>query len=352
MLMNRSATMSAVGKSPSRAVVPWLRTWLFALAVVAVSLGSLEAFWRARGFQPNIPDSFELYAHHRSQVVGGNRKLIVAVGTSRIRTDVCAGAVAEGLPGYHFVQLGLNGAMSRVGLLAELSEIPEFCGIVLCDALPPMLDEKSWIRHKRSDGQPGPQTMQWSARFRGLLQESFVIADDQFSLRGCLHATPAARAGNRFDDTKYFRVHADRSMALQGDSERLIAKTRNARYHNNEDLFRQAPRYATLDDFADALAPLVEIVSRIHRNHGKVIFLRLPASGRELRLEESAYPSAEYFPVVERETTAPWIDFRSLPHHADFLCPDESHLSPDGAQVFTKDLVAEMKRRRIVAAQE
>jgi hypothetical protein len=345
-------TLSATSQPPRAPALPWLWTWLCALLAVAASLGSLEAFWRDRGFRPNVPDSFDLWAYHRAQVVGGDPKLLVAIGTSRVRSDISPKAVADCLPGYRLVQLGLNGAISRIGLLEEISRVPGFCGTVLCDALPPMLDEKNWVHRPKSDRGPAPRPTLWVTQIYSALRESLIIADDKFSLRGCLQATGhATRPSTRLDEMQYFRVHADRSMTLDCASDRLLAKIRDARRHHHVDILRGLRQYATLDEFADSLAPLADIVAQIHRNHGEVVFLRLPSSGRELQLEESAFPSADYYGVVAKTTSAPWIDFRNLPHGPVFLCPDESHLSPEGASAFTKDLVAEMQRRHIVGLQ-
>jgi hypothetical protein len=348
MRSKSAATSSAANQAPRAPALPWFWTWLCALLAVATSLGSLEAFWRDRGFRPKVRDSFDLWAYHRSQVVGGDPSLLVAIGTSRIRSDISPAAVSDCLPGFRLVQLGLNGAMSRIGLLEEISRVPGFCGTVLCDALPPMLDERNWVHRSKSDGVPAPQPILRSARFYNAIRESLIIADEEFSLRGCLQATShAAQLSGRLEYSQYFRVHADRSMTLDCVSDREMAKVRAARWHDHVDLFRGVRRYANLDEFAESLAPLAEVVATIHRNHGRVVFLRLPSSGRELQLEESTFPSTDYYGVVAKTTSAPCIDFRSLPHGPNYFCPDESHLSPESADVFTKDLVAEMQRRRI-----
>jgi len=79
------------------------------------------------------------------------------------------------------------------------------------------------------------------------------------------------------------------------------------------------------------------------------VFLRLPSSGSRLRLEEAAFPSETYFNSLALATAAGWIDFRDLPDHDDFVCPDDSHLSPEAAGIFTKSLLVELRHRGLLA---
>ncbi len=103
-----------------------------------------------------------------------------------------------------------------------------------------------------------------------------------------------------------------------------------------------------MDDFREAIRDVAGSVARIQHNGGQVVFLRLPAAGARLQLEESAYPSAVYFGALAETTSAPWIDFRELSHAGDLDCPDESHLSAGSAQVFTSRLVERLRLGSLV----
>jgi hypothetical protein len=111
---------------------------------------------------------------------------------------------------------------------------------------------------------------------------------------------------------------------------------------------KQTKRYKNVDAFKENVAPLGEVVSRIVHNGGHVVFLRLPAAGPRLQMEETAFPTAVYFNALAQATSAEWIDFRSLSHYQDFDCPDGSHLSPRGSQRLSRSLVAELTRRRLL----
>jgi hypothetical protein len=108
-----TAAASGSSNRPIRvSAVPWLLTWIVSVLVFAICVGSLEIFWRSRGYRLNVPDSIALWAYHRTRVVGDDPKIIVAIGTSRARADISPEVMTECLPGYRFVQLGINGASS------------------------------------------------------------------------------------------------------------------------------------------------------------------------------------------------------------------------------------------------
>jgi hypothetical protein len=322
--------------------LPWGRVSLLTLAIFACSISGLEAYWRALGLKPDVPDSVELWACQRSGVVGHDPKLIVAIGTSRIRSGISPAAVAEFLPDYRLVQLGVTGPVSPLGVLAEISRIPGFSGIVLCDVLPPLLDQVHWRDQADFYDRPAANNPAWALVPYWEIREHLVVANSELSIRKWLE-------GGRPSDAHYLRNHIDRSLTMDIASDELTAHIRETRLKEYSALYRTRPHYKSLEDFASTLQPLVEVVTRIHRYHGRVVILRLPSSGSRLQLEEAAFPSAEYFSVAARATNVPWIDFRDLPEKEAFLCPDDSHLSPTGAYAFTESLIKELQRRELLS---
>ena len=100
------------------------RVYLVAIVLFALVIGSLEAALPNVRVCSDGPDSARLWAYHRSQVVGNDPGLVVAIGTSRIRTDLRPDVFHERLPSHRFVQLGINGTASPFDLLAQISRIP------------------------------------------------------------------------------------------------------------------------------------------------------------------------------------------------------------------------------------
>jgi hypothetical protein len=98
MLRISPSTSPALARLSGTPLLPGPRVYLTALVLFAAMIGGLEAYWRSREFRPSVPDSADLWSYHWSQVVGNDPNLIVAIGTSRIRTDVRADAIREWVP--------------------------------------------------------------------------------------------------------------------------------------------------------------------------------------------------------------------------------------------------------------
>jgi hypothetical protein len=324
--------------------VPWLLTWIVSVLVFAICVGSLEIFWRSRGYRLNVPDSIALWAYHRTRVVGDDPKIIVAIGTSRARADISPEVMTECLPGYRFVQLGINGASSPIGVLAEISAIPRFRGTILCDLLPPLADRSRWEEQAAFYSEPVPRFVAFNTYVYSLLCDHCLVVSSVVSLRECFGATEPHFGANQIR----FRVHADRSVDCDESPANVSREAEEEAIREYATRLKQTKRYKNVDAFKENVAPLGEVVSRIVHNGGHVVFLRLPAAGPRLQMEETAFPTAVYFNALAQATSAEWIDFRSLSHYQDFDCPDGSHLSPRGSQRLSRSLVAELTRRRLL----
>ncbi|HEV8071659.1 MAG TPA: hypothetical protein VGP76_28345 [Planctomycetaceae bacterium] len=335
-----SSTPPNFGRPSEFPKLPWHRVYLTALVIFAAIIGSLEAYGRIRGIVPSAPDSADLWAYHRSFVVGNDPKLVVAIGTSRIRTDLRSDVLRQCLPSHRFVQLGINGATSSLGLLAEISRIPGFSGIVLCDILPPLMapehdnDQVSFARRsvRKADA--------LSTYLHGVLCERLVVLNADLTLRQCMSAQDGPRSNK---DGRRHHTHADRTLDIDYTSPEGLKAATESRLRTYAEMYARERRYKSIDEFKLAIAGVADSVARIRRNGGQVVFLRLPASGARLELEESAFPSSVYFGALASVTAAPWIDFRDLSRDGDLDCPDESHLSLQAARIFTIRLVERLR---------
>jgi hypothetical protein len=325
--------------------LPAFRVYLTALALFAATIGGLEVCWRSRGFMPDVPDSSELWAYHRRQVVGDDPNLLVAIGTSRIRTDLRSDESRRSLPSHRLIQLGINGPTKPLGLLDEISRIPRFCGVVLCDLLPPLMDPEPAPDRLSTTAAAVAKISSINTYLHDLLCERFVVLNPVLTLRRCVTAPGAVRPKS---DSARQRVHADRGLDVTYVSAEAIQATIEAKLQTYEELYAHARHYKNMEEFKRVIASVANSVARIQHNGGEVVFLRLPAAGARLKLEESAFPSAVYFEALARVTGAPWIDFRDLSEHGKFDCPDESHLSPQGARAFTARLIERLQAQSLL----
>ncbi len=325
--------------------LPQARVYLLALVLFAGMIGGLEAYWRGCAFQPNVPDSPDLWAYHWSRVVGNDPNLIVAIGTSRIRTAVRPDVIHERLPSHRLIQLGVNGPSGSLGLLAEISRIPHFRGLVICDVLPPLMAPEQGREQVAMAHRPKTPAHTFNTYLRSLLCDRLVVLNSALSIRKWFALHDSFRpesVGPRL------RVHADRTLEISYPTDEALKTIRENRFRDYAGRYAKARRYKNMDDFREAIRDVAGSVARIQHNGGQVVFLRLPAAGARLQLEESTYPSAVYFGALAEATSAPWIDFRELSHAGDLDCPDESHLSADSALVFTRRLVERLRLGSLV----
>jgi hypothetical protein len=187
---------------------------------------------------------------------------------------------------------------------------------------------------------PIPRLQSVSTYLHGLFCERLVVLNAALTLRRCLTTQEVLRPN---ENGPRLRVHDDRTLDISYASSEALKTSTQAKFHTYAELYGRARQYKSIDEFKQALAGLADSVARIQHNGGQVVFLRLPASGARLELEETAFPSSIYFGALASATDAHWIDFRDLASDGGFDCPDESHLSLQGARIFTKRLVERLR---------
>ena len=76
-------------------------------------------------------------------------------------------------------------------------------------------------------------------------------------------------------------------------------------------------------------------VDKIKARGGKVLFVRTPSSDGYLMAEKMGFPREKYWDRLLAITGCPGIHFSDYPALANFICPENSHLSLSMARQFT-----------------
>ena len=103
----------------------------------------------------------------------------------------------------------------------------------------------------------------------------------------------------------------------------------------------------TRDDYESVVIPSpeemaekyarVEIAVRKMKSRGcRVIFVRLPSSGRVWALDRQVFPRRLYWDRFSTQTMAETIHFSDYLSLSEFECPDGSHLDYADALLFTR----------------
>lgn len=80
-------------------------------------------------------------------------------------------------------------------------------------------------------------------------------------------------------------------------------------------------------------------VDKILARGGRVIFICPPSTGFFWDIEQKGFPRAAYWERLLTLAGCKGIYFKDYPATADLDCPEWSHLSPEGAVIYTKSLI-------------
>ena len=95
-----------------------------------------------------------------------------------------------------------------------------------------------------------------------------------------------------------------------------------------------------LDSILHAVKSFTDIIKA---RGGKIIFTRTPSSGSYLLSEQKSFPRENYWEKLIQATGCKGIYYADYQELAYLVCPENSHLQPRDARVFTKTLAQVIK---------
>ncbi len=312
----------------------WGRILLLALGLFAGAVGGLEAYWRSQGLRPTVPDDANLWGFWRGRVYDPRGKVVVFLGTSRIRSDIDLGTLATRAPAFHCVQLGVNGDVSPLGTLRSLALDPRFRGVVVCELAAPFLPRSRWSDQREYFDRPAGSVTFDRLAYAYLRDKSVVLHPRVTLSLLAQHLLgepwpPLARSRDFFDRSAQY----DDALARVPLDDRL-------------QLAEQKPVEPQLA--MEGLNDLREIVQRIQGRDGAVVFVRLPASAPSVATTESGFTGNFNWKRIAEVTGAVCLSLDTGDSLGPFHCRDGVHLNPAQAKRLTERLVAELHRNRLL----
>lgn len=338
--------------------LPWRGIVVTVVVGVLVAVAAWEVYCRSLGYEPTLNNTDDLWAQTRRRV---EPESVVIVGDSRAWFDLDLDELERGLA-KRPVQLALPGSCAYP-VLADLADDPRFHGTVLCSVVPlmffapggpPVQNSEKAVR--RYHGQTWAQRL--SHQLSVPLEESFAfLKQNELNLADLLKDLPIPNRPYALVPPRpppYFcsidrerRARMVEQCAQPGRLQEKV-KSRWAR------LFSPPPppsfipptdyaaknKAAVAQRFQDTRAA----VEKLRARGGKIVFLRLPMSGKLKALEDKATPRARTWQPLLQETGAPGIYFEDYPELASFNCPEWSHLSAGDSVEFSKRLVPHLRR--------
>lgn len=313
----------------------WLKAIIVGLVFGIVFLVGWEFYWRSVGFLPVLEDDLGIWATRRLAVQKHEEPVIALLGSSRMQLDIDPQLVQE-LTGTRTVMLAIDGN-SPLPVLQDLATDNSFHGLVLCSLLPQWLADDRKNKSRSAKWVRKYHKLKWSSWIETylsiLLQTHFV-----FRYPGLLPDKLWEKfLEDEFPIPPYAPLRKDRYRPADY-SKTDIVKLRANRIKRQREIVAQASP-PTDREFTDRLDEIRSMVQQIQGRGGQVIFLRLPASGGILALEEKTWPRADYWDRFVANISAPALHFADYPELARFNCPDGSHLDYRDARTFTRSLV-------------
>jgi hypothetical protein len=326
------------------ASIRWLRFWLAVLGIIFLLLASCEGFWRVRGFQPSITDSWQLWSKIRREANDTPQEVALA-GASRIMLGLDPELLAENL-NRPVHMLAIDGS-NPLPVLYHLANDDDFRGNVIC-SIPPY-----WLAGGKTEGSKRPRKWLKSYEKQTLSSrlESRLVLALQYRLVFRYNGLSPQKLWKKWregDDISppYAPMRPDRFR--QADySKSDLNSLRESRIRRTRKM-HSAVEFLKNDAFKQRIAAIESAVQRIRKRGGEVIFVRLPSCGEVFEIEEQTVPRKEYWDVLSRQLSSPTLYFKDYPELSGFTCMDGSHLDYSDARVFTDNLARIVLEKKLL----
>jgi hypothetical protein len=326
---------------------------VLALAIVLTFFISWELYLRQKGAVPDYDDNAELWAHTRAMVYEPADKATVFIGSSRIKYDLDI-PTWESLTGKHAIQLAMVGSSPRP-FLDDLANDPNFKGKLVVDVTevlffnlePPVVaspNEGISFYNKRTPAQKA------SFELDHKLESHLVFLNEGHyalnSLLGQLHIKdrpgvyPFLDFPAGFDLTLFNRQNKMNAEFVADTNQQNQVKAIWG-------LLKNDPTPPLSGKPLDSVMLSVKNdVDKIKARGGEVIFVRTPSSGFFYMAEQHGYPRAAYWDKLLAVTGCKGIYFGDYPALAQLTCPEFSHLKPQDAVIYTKNIVDILQKEK------
>lgn len=333
-----SSTSSSSRSNNKR--VPWPRTWLVALLLVAIVAGAWEFALRDAGLGPRYVDNRALWADTRHRLNDEGPDAIALLGASRQQRAIDVQAMADALdrPVY---QLAVEGT-SSLPTLENLAADPRFRGTVIYSIAPAFsynrklskLDggnQAKWVRYYRKQS----FVERAEQRLRLLVQGALASRSPDAALPLASASIFSGKGLPAPDHKETFRdrsVHVDYGLQTGRKDRQGIIDL----YLQNTEAYSDADFQTIIDYFA----ALVDIL----RKKGVDVFvIRLPSDEQVLELEKQLFPETRFWAAMEQQIDATFMHFEDHPELLGYLSGDGSHIDSERNTEFTNALVGALK---------
>ncbi len=327
---------------------------IIALTIGLISVIVWELYWRSQDYYPTLNDEKTLWAIKRAKVETASKEDVIVVGSSRAYFDIQLDEW-ESITGKKPIQLASTGS-SPLPIFHDIVNNSNFTGTVLIGITPGLFFSTTypgaspWSRPQSKvdfyENRTYAQRINYQLSIP--LQKNLVLmsADeeewsDDIDLKSLLRRIKIGdRTGGPIQPPFYYfgDVNLDRNM-------RMTTKTATDTAFANtiKKVWDFFGRGAPPPDKESTMTYFLEDLKKYKQKGGNVVLVRFPSSGGVRIGESMGLPRAEFWDDLVKQADIKayhFEDYESLKH---LTCPEDSHLSGEDADYFTRELLRIMK---------
>ena len=326
------------------------KSFLIALVISVIGLACWEIYWRSHGKYPTLNDDKSLWAMHRVDVETATKDDVIIFGSSRAYFDLQI-SEWEKSTGIKPIQLSSTGS-TPLPSFHDLVNNTNFNGTVIIGVTPglifsttyPLAEPWQRIQSKVDHFHNRTYAQRINYKLSVLLQQNLVFMSgdeelwaDDIDLKALLRRiNMKSRTKNPIMPPFYYfgDVSIERNMSM-------TARTAKDTTFANTiiDVWKYYGGGAHPPDKENTMAFLLEDVNKFKEKGGNLILVRCPSSGGTRIGENMGLPRAEYWDDLVKKANVKSYHFEDYDQLKDLTCPEESHLSKENANYFTRELV-------------
>jgi hypothetical protein len=322
----------------------------FVLSVIFIIFW--EFFWRNKGYVISYNEDKVMWANARKKVYKSADRMTVFIGDSRVKFDIDL-ATWKSLTGEDAVQLALVGTSPRP-ILNNLANDEHFTGNVIMgaseiafyamDSAQREISARDGIEYFKNE----TPAQKLNAELDFMLESKLVFLEEgKFGLNALLNTLPIMNRPGvipRPGPPKGFSFNTLDRQARISSVFFHDTSVKNAviRYWATG-ATRNKQKIIKGDTLEAYFKQLKNSIDRIRARGGKVFIIRPPSAGALLAREKQLYPKEQYWDRLLKYTQLSGFYYTDYPETAFLNCPEESHISPADAVIFTKTLIKALK---------
>ena len=326
---------------------------ILTITIVIGFVVAYELYWRGRGFIPAFNDDKVLWAAQRKEIYQTRKAATIFIGSSRSRFDIDI-PTWEQLTGEDAVQLAFGGTSPRP-VLHNLARDEQFKGKVVIDIAEQIFFLADTIRAERAAQEAigyyveETPAQSVSAAINFFLESNVVLLEEgRFGLNALLAEIEMKNRPGVFARPSFPKEFSMLTFERQSKFTPMFLASpelQQAQLEARAKLIASVKsKYVEGKQLEVFFAEIKKSIDKIRSRGGEIIFIRQPSDGPSLEREKSLCPREQYWDRLLEYTNTKGYYFSDYKELTQFKCVDESHLSPDDAKAYTRELISIIKR--------